>query len=161
MEPSWPREFRILFPAAVALPIWSSIAHLLICTLDNGYCAIALFYVLGNWTLAGIRTAIHFYADEQQAPTTYAHTWLAIHVIASVHRVLLSVGTVATMAAPVVQPISMGCFAGLWGVTCSLEGAVLKAGVFHRGDPMARWFSCGQHELDANHFEHFHRQHRN
>ena len=125
-------DFRILFPAAVMLPLWAGVAHILICILDHGYYIAAITYVPANLFLAGIRTAVHMYADAQKAPLLYANIWLSIHVLGAVHGVLSSVILADLEAVPAGGPVIVGCFAAIWAVVCTVEGPVLKLPLRHR-----------------------------
>ena len=123
------QDFRTSFPAAVALPIWCSVGHVLICALDYGYVAFAVTYVPANLLLAGVRTWVHCYADPQHALMLYANVWAAVHVLGAVHGVISALQMMAVV--PVCSPVVF-VLSALWGVTCTVEGAVLKLPIPHR-----------------------------
>lgn len=126
------QDFRALFPAAVSLPLFCAVGHILISCLDYGYLILAVTYVPANIVLALIRTMVHRYADQQGAPMLYANIWAAIHLLGAVNGVLSSIFMAQVEAVPVGGPVIVGCFAALWGVVCTVEGPVLKLPIGHR-----------------------------
>lgn len=131
-DEAWNRDFRIQFPAAVALPIGAAVAHSLICLLDGGYLILAITYIPANLVIAAVRTAIHVYADPRRGPMLYANFWAGIHVLGAVQGLLTSVGLATMEAVPVGDSVIVGCFAAIWAVCCTVEGPVLKLPVGHR-----------------------------
>ena len=126
------QHFRGMLPAALALPIFAAVAHVLICVMDHGYLLSAITYIPANLLLVAIRVAIHRFAEQRRAPTLYANIWLGLHVIGSVSGVYSSLTMAAMQTVPAVSSVSVGCLAAIWASACSVEASVLQIPLGYR-----------------------------